>query len=169
MRHRWSERPVAVEPPVAELPDPDELEELLLEALVVPLPETTSPTCPESETIVPLCGAYSLVSPTASSSLCTVSWSLLTAALAEARLASRVAALTVALPEEPELSLSLEDEPLDCDCSRLLWDTVVLEVVVWVGSVVVALGVVVVWVGSVELVFGTVLGADSGFVSASIG
>jgi hypothetical protein len=110
-----------------------------------------------------------LVAPTASSSLCTVNWSLLTAALAEARFASRVAALMVALLEELELSLSLEDEPLDCDCSRLLWDTVVLEVVVWVGSVVVALGVVVVWVGSVELVFGTVLGADSGFVSASIG
>jgi hypothetical protein len=51
------ERPVAAEEPVAELPDPEELEELLLEALVVPLPETTSPTCPESETIVPLCGA----------------------------------------------------------------------------------------------------------------
>jgi hypothetical protein len=48
---------VAVELLAAELPDPEELEELLLEALVVPLPETTSPTCPESKTIVPLCGA----------------------------------------------------------------------------------------------------------------
>ena len=105
---------------MAELPEPDELEELLLEALVVPLADTTSPTCPESETIVPLCGAYSLVSPTASSALCTVSWSLLTAALAEARFASRVAVLIVVLAEEPEPPLSLEDEPLDCDSSRLL-------------------------------------------------
>ena len=34
--------------------------------------------------------------------------------------ASRVAVLIVALAEEPESSLSLEDEPLDCDSSRLL-------------------------------------------------
>ena len=78
----------------------------MLEAFVVPLPETISPTWPESETIVPSSGAYSLVSWTACSSLCTVSLSLLTAALAEARLASRVAVLMVAL-EEPE-----DDPPL---------------------------------------------------------
>ena len=35
----------------------EELEELPLEALVVPLADTTSPTCPESETIVPSSGA----------------------------------------------------------------------------------------------------------------
>ena len=77
------------------------MEELLLELLVlddarvVPVPETVSPTSPESETIVPLEGAYSFVFCTACSSLCTVSLSLLTAALAEARFASRVAALWV--------------------------------------------------------------------------
>jgi hypothetical protein len=51
-----AERPVA---PASLAPDPlapDPLEELL-EALLVPLPETTSPTWPESETIVPLSGA----------------------------------------------------------------------------------------------------------------
>jgi hypothetical protein len=38
--------------------DPDPLDELLeLDAFVVPLPDTTSPTWPESETIVPLSGA----------------------------------------------------------------------------------------------------------------
>jgi hypothetical protein len=52
-----AERAVVAEPPAVELPDPEELEELLFEALVVPLPDTTSPTCPESETIVPLSGA----------------------------------------------------------------------------------------------------------------
>jgi hypothetical protein len=50
-----AERP---EPLAADVPDPDEPEEeLLLEALVVPLAETTSPTWPESVTIVPSCGA----------------------------------------------------------------------------------------------------------------
>jgi hypothetical protein len=66
------------EEPADELEDPVELlgdealpvapvEELLLEellaldALVVPVAETVSPTSPESETIVPSCGAYSLV------------------------------------------------------------------------------------------------------------
>lgn len=84
--------------PVVLAADPvDEL--TVLAALVVPLPGTTSPTCPESETMVPLSGAYSLVSWTACSSLCTVSVSLLTAALAEARLASRVAVLIVDLDE----------------------------------------------------------------------
>jgi hypothetical protein len=48
-----------------------------------------------------------LVSATARSSLCTVSLSLLTAAFAEARFASRVAELTVA-PVEDELE-PLED------------------------------------------------------------
>jgi hypothetical protein len=75
-----------------------------------------------------------LVSPTASSLLCTVSWSLLTAALAEARLASRVAALIAALLGEPELSLPVEEEPLERDSSCLLRGAVVLEVAVWVGS-----------------------------------
>jgi hypothetical protein len=43
-------------PPAPE--DAEELEELAaLEALVVPLAETTSPTWPGSETIVPLWGA----------------------------------------------------------------------------------------------------------------
>jgi hypothetical protein len=54
----------ALDVPVLERPlapvtlEPDPLDELLeLEALVVPLPETTSPTWPESETIVPVSGA----------------------------------------------------------------------------------------------------------------
>ena len=48
-----AEAPVA---PVAPLSEPlDELVEL--DPFVVPLPETTSPTCPESETIVPFSGA----------------------------------------------------------------------------------------------------------------
>jgi hypothetical protein len=48
-----AEAPVA---PVAPLSEP--LDELLeLDPFVVPLPETTSPTCPESETIVPFSGA----------------------------------------------------------------------------------------------------------------
>ena len=65
------EEPDEVDEPVAERPlldeeapaapaalDPDPLEELLaLEALVVPLPDTTSPVWPESETIVPSSGA----------------------------------------------------------------------------------------------------------------
>jgi len=40
-------------------PDPEPLDEppLLLVALVVPVPETLSPTSPDSETIVPLVGA----------------------------------------------------------------------------------------------------------------
>jgi hypothetical protein len=50
-------RPVDAAPLEAEVPDPDELDELLLEDLVVPLADTTSPTCPESETIVPSSGA----------------------------------------------------------------------------------------------------------------
>jgi hypothetical protein len=96
-----AERPVAAPAAPVELAA-DPLEELpVLEALVVPLPDTTSPSWPESETIVPLSGAYSLVSWTACSSLCTVSVSLLTAALAEARFASRVAVLIVALDELP--------------------------------------------------------------------
>ena len=58
-----------------------------------------------------------MVSETACSSLCTVSLSLLTAAFAEARFASRVAELTVE-PDEDELELWLElpeDEPLVFD------------------------------------------------------
>jgi hypothetical protein len=48
----------AVAPVAAAALDPESPEELLeLDAFVVPLPETTSPTCPESETIVPLSGA----------------------------------------------------------------------------------------------------------------
>ena len=46
--------PVALVAPVAL----DPVEALLeLDPFVVPLPETTSPTCPESETIVPVSGA----------------------------------------------------------------------------------------------------------------
>ena len=78
----------------------------MLEALVVPLAgRRLRRPARTSETIVPSSGAYSLVSWTACSSLCTVSLSLLTAALAEARLASRVAALTVDFDEEDEPEL----------------------------------------------------------------
>ncbi|HTA35733.1 MAG TPA: hypothetical protein VK761_03370, partial [Solirubrobacteraceae bacterium] len=85
------------------LPDDEELSDDV-EALLVPPPETVSPTSPESETIVPLCGAIRRVSATACSSLLTVSRSLLTAAFAEAMFASRVAELIVALLED-------DDEP----------------------------------------------------------
>jgi hypothetical protein len=57
------ERPAALVAlaPVALAPDP--VEALLeLEDLVVPPPDTTSPTWPESETIVPFSGAYRFVS-----------------------------------------------------------------------------------------------------------
>ncbi len=51
-----AERPEP-EPPVAPVAlDPDPVA-LLLDALVVPLPETTSPTWPERDTIVPSSGA----------------------------------------------------------------------------------------------------------------
>jgi hypothetical protein len=72
--------PVAAEEPVVALPlergleevppapavvlDPDS-PDVAVEALVVPVPETVSPTWPESETIVPLSGAKSFVFPTA--------------------------------------------------------------------------------------------------------
>ena len=50
--------PVAERAPVAAAAlELESLDELLLDAFVVPLPVTTSPTCPESETIVPLSGA----------------------------------------------------------------------------------------------------------------
>jgi hypothetical protein len=167
-----AERPVAEAPaaPVELVADP--LEELaVLEALVVPLPDTTSPTWPESETIVPLSGAYSLVSWTACSSLCTLSVSLLTAALAEARFASRVAVLIVDLDElEPELDsllspsrvveVPLPEELVVVDVERLLGVVVAAGVltagVVAAGVVlagVVAAGVVLVGV----VVAGTVV------------
>ena len=87
------------EPPVDD--DPLPLVEELLLPLLVPPPETVSPTSPLSETIVPLLGAYSRVSATVSSALCTASLSLFTAAFAEARLASRVAALCLAFSTVP--------------------------------------------------------------------
>jgi hypothetical protein len=104
----------------AELPLLEAL--LALDALVVPVAETVSPTSPVSETIVPSCGAYSLVFPTACSSLCTVSLSLLAAAFAEARLASRVAELIVE-PDDDELELWFEppeDDSLVFDAGALL-------------------------------------------------
>jgi hypothetical protein len=170
------ERPVA---PVAPVPvAPDELL-ALDDALVVPLPETTSPTWPASETIVPLSGAYSLVSWTACSSLLTVSWSLLTAALAEARLASRVAALIVAFGvEEPEpASLLLRSRsPVVSPLGAALDGAVVvrfpaLGVVVALGAVelgVVALCVVVP-LGAVALGAVPVGVALAGVVVASVG
>jgi hypothetical protein len=67
------------EAPVVLAPDPEDpepLEELALDALVVPWAETLSPTSPVSETIVPVFGAYSLVSASACSSPSTASLSL---------------------------------------------------------------------------------------------
>jgi len=130
--------------PVAALAAPvelaaDPLEELpVLEALVVPLPDTTSPSWPESETIVPLSGAYSFVSWTACSSLCTVRVSLLTAALAEERFASRVAVLMVDLDElPPELeSLLSPSRPVEVPLPVEL--VVVVDLVRLLGVVVVA-------------------------------
>jgi hypothetical protein len=97
------EDPVVDAPPAApEAPDVEALEDAVLTAaLDVPDPETTSPTSPESEAIVPSSGAVSFVWPTARSSLWTVNWSLRTVARAEARFASAVAALTVEVPLPP--------------------------------------------------------------------
>jgi hypothetical protein len=50
--------PERLEAPLdADPPEPLDALEELLEDLVVPLADTTSPTCPASETIVPSCGA----------------------------------------------------------------------------------------------------------------
>ena len=96
----------AEEDPVPEESEPDPVE-----PLVVPLAETASPTSPESETMVPVAGARSFVSDSASSALCTARRSLLTAARAEAMLASRAAALSVALTAvEPEPDSRLVEE-----------------------------------------------------------
>jgi hypothetical protein len=150
--------PVAARPlaPVALAPDP--VEELLLEALVVPLPDTTSPTWPVSETIVPLSGAYRLVFWTACSSLCTVSLSLLTAALAEARFASRVAALIVAFAaEEPELaSLLLVSRSVLAPALGETFDGVVVVRLLVLGVVVPGVVPVGAWALGVVVV-GTVL------------
>ena len=146
--------------------DPDPLEELVvLEALVVPLPDTVSPTWPESETIVPSSGAYSLVSWTACSSLCTVSLSLLTAALAEARLASRVAGLTVALDDD-----GLELVSLPSLLFVLLPGEVVVGVVVvlvlpgdvMAGVLLLVVGVIVLGVVVVLVVAGVVVARRGG-------
>jgi len=146
------DEPPPVEPPVGDLLPPLPLDVLPLDellvlddALVVPVPDTVSPTSPESETIVPSSGAYSFVSCTACSSLCTVSLSLFTAALAEARFASRVAALClvvepVPLVPCPEEFVSIA-EPLE------LFD---FELDVGMVGVVFAACVVVVCVGMVE-------------------
>jgi hypothetical protein len=95
-----------------------------------------------------------LVFWTACSSLSTVSLSLLTAAFAEARLASRVAALTVVLEEdEPEPSLVVEAGSFVVEPR----DVVVLLGVVAVGVTVAVLELEVV---GVVVVFGVVaLGA----------
>ena len=85
------------DPDDADPEDPDPLEEPALEALVVPCAETSSPTSPVSETIVPVLGAYSFVSASACSSPSTASLSLCTAARAEAMLASRTARLSGSL------------------------------------------------------------------------
>jgi hypothetical protein len=155
----------AVLAPVAEpLPDEELLSEEL-DALLVPPPETVSPTSPESETIVPLSGASRRVSATLCSSLLTVRRSLFTAAFAEAIFASRVAVLIVAVLLEPDEE-EPDDEPFPLELPELepllvvrfvvgvldslLAGAVVLGVVaagaVVVAGVVVAAGVVVVGV-----------------------
>ena len=98
--------PPVDEPPLDELP-------VLAAAFVVPVPETVSPTSPESVTIVPLVGAYSFVFCTACSALCTASLSLFTAARADARFASRVAALCLVLDELAPWLLAGVVEELD--------------------------------------------------------
>ncbi|MHB8532362.1 MAG: hypothetical protein ACYDC2_06550, partial [Solirubrobacteraceae bacterium] len=118
--------PLAPAPP-APLAPPLELVELLaaaLLALVVPVALTDSPTWPDSDTIVPLFGAYSFVPANPCSALRTLTLALLTAARAEARLASRVAALCVSFGA-----------------------SVLAGAVVCVGVVVVCAGAVVVRVG----------------------
>jgi hypothetical protein len=112
--------PAAAPPVPEEEPVPEELS-LPLDALLVPPPETVSPTSPPSETIVPFSGAVRRVSATASSSLLTVSRSLRTAAFAEAMFASRVAVLMLALVfEEPDAEAP--------DAALLSWGAAAVEV-----------------------------------------
>ena len=163
---RVLEAPAPPAAPVVLAADPPE-ELLAVEALVVPPPDTVSPTCPDSETIVPSSGATSFVSATACSSPCTVSLALRTAARADARLASRVAALTVGL-EEDWVLLCLEpseDEPVEgvclaCDLPEL-WVVLLGEVEVGALAGVVLLGVVLAGVVAVGPAGGRVGGGGA--------
>ena len=151
------DEPLPVAPPVGDLPPaPPPAEPLLPEllvlddALVVPVPDTVSPTSPDRETIDPSSGAYSFVSCTACSSLCTVSLSLFTAALAEARFASRVAALCLVVEPVPLVPAPCPEELV----SVVFAEPVELpdfELDVGLVGVVFAAGVVVVVVGVVEV------------------
>ena len=132
-------------PPVEPLlPEPLVLDD----ALVVPVPDTVSPTSPDRETIVPSSGAYSFVSCTACSSLCTVSLSLFTAALAEARFASRVAALCLVV--EPVPLAPCPEELVSVAFAELV-ELPDFELDFGLVGVVFAAGVVVVVVGVVEV------------------
>jgi hypothetical protein len=75
--------PAVAAPPVAPLPepDPDDDDELLEEPLEDPPPDTASPGARlDSDAIVPLVGAYSLVLVIAVSAVCTAACALYTAA-----------------------------------------------------------------------------------------
>jgi hypothetical protein len=145
------ERPVAAVGDVAEL---EPVDELLDVERVVPVADTSSPTWPESEAIVPVAGAYSLVFATACSSLCAVRASLLTAARAEAMFASRVAVLIVDVVEEDVDFVSLDalvsPDALRVSPAVLVAGWVVVVVPVRVAGVVVV-GMVLVVVGVVEV------------------
>ncbi len=131
------------------------------------MPDTVSPTSPESVTIVPLWGAYSFVFSTACSALWTASLSLFTAARAEARFASRVAALClVVLVSAAGVEVGVASAPLDApleppdfDLPPCPEDDFVDPAGAFEGVVVV--GVVVVVVGSSVVVVGVVAGDGS--------
>jgi hypothetical protein len=79
----------AVAAPLAPLPEPEleDVDELLEELSEEPPLDTASPGVRlDSDAIVPLVGAYSLVLLTAVSAVCMAAWALYTAAWAEARL-----------------------------------------------------------------------------------
>jgi uncharacterized membrane protein len=148
------------DPPVEE-PDDDAADVL---PVAEPLPETVSPTAPDTDATVPAKGAYSFVSSTACWALVRAAWAVCTLACADERFAAWVAALAAVLAA---LGLEPLDDPvgLDAECAGVVAAAAVVfgvvmagvvfgEVVVGVALVVVVVVLVVVVV--VEVVFGAV-------------
>jgi hypothetical protein len=106
--------PAVAAPPVAAVPDDPDDDDELDEALEEPPLDTVSPGVRlESDAIVPLVGAYSLVSLTAVSAVCTAACALYTAAWAEARLLGDGVAVVVVVGVELVFAAELpppEDE-----------------------------------------------------------
>ena len=132
------------EPPVEE-PD-DEAADVL--PVAEPLPETVSPTAPDTDATVPAKGAYSFVSLTACWALVTAASAVCTLACADERFAAWVAALAAVLAA---LGLEPLEDPveLDAECAGVVVAGAVVFGVVMAGVV---LGVVVVGVFLVVVV-----------------